>query len=92
MKACFVLGHGYRVLSRIEPRPFLAKLRRYGKPHTPLRRGMERADHPCGWQRCGAEELCDELDSFAAFCQVPHFSDPSLSSYRFLWDACESKD
>jgi hypothetical protein len=34
-----------------------AELRRYGKPHTSLLQGRERAEHPCGWQRCGAGEL-----------------------------------
>jgi len=29
--------------------------------HTPLRQGRERAEHPHGWQRCGAEELRNEL-------------------------------
>ncbi len=29
--------------------------------HTPLRQGRERAEHHHGWQRCGAEELRDEL-------------------------------
>ena len=27
--------------------------------HTPLRQGRERAQHLHGWQRCGAEELCE---------------------------------
>ena len=31
--------------------------------HTPLRQGRERAELPHGWQRCGAEELRDELGS-----------------------------
>lgn len=29
--------------------------------HTPLRQGRERAEQFSGWQRCGAEELRDEL-------------------------------
>jgi hypothetical protein len=29
--------------------------------HTPQRQGRERAELLHGWQRCGAEELCDEL-------------------------------
>ncbi len=29
--------------------------------HTPLRQGRERAELLHGWQRCGAEELRDEL-------------------------------
>ena len=44
--------------------------------HTPLRQGRERAELPHGWQRCGAEELRDELgwrlegeDTFAS--QLP---------------------
>jgi hypothetical protein len=32
-------------------------LRRYGKPHTPLRQGRERAEHFGGWQWRGAGEL-----------------------------------
>lgn len=36
-----------------------AELRCYGKPHTPLRQGRERAEHFGGWQRCGAGELCE---------------------------------
>jgi len=29
--------------------------------HTPLRQGRERAEHPHGWQRRGAGELCEPL-------------------------------
>lgn len=29
--------------------------------HTALRQGRERAEHVHGWQRCGGEELRDEL-------------------------------
>ena len=29
--------------------------------HTPQRQGRERAEQFSGWQRCGAEELRDEL-------------------------------
>ena len=43
-----------------------AELVRYGKPHTPLRQGRERAEQFSGWQRRGAEGLCDALESWAA--------------------------
>ena len=39
--------------------PTGAELARYGKRHTPLRQGRERAEHPSGWQRCGAGELSE---------------------------------
>lgn len=39
-----------------------AELVQYGKHHTPLRWGRERAEHFGGGQWCGAEEQCDELE------------------------------
>jgi len=52
--------------------PSGAELRRYGKPHTPLRQGRERAEHPCGWQRCGAGELCEPHLPLSMTLQADH--------------------
>lgn len=43
--------------------------------HTPLRQGRERAEHLHGWQRCGAEELRDELGKGAL---------------AMIWRACDN--
>jgi hypothetical protein len=39
--------------------PSDAEMARYGKRHTSLRWGGERAEQFGGWQRCGAGELCE---------------------------------
>ena len=53
--------------------PLGAELRRYGKPHTSLRRGRERAEH---FQRGqGGRELCDALEAILSrFCTLMTFS------------------
>ncbi len=53
-----------------------AELRRYGKPHCSLWQGRERAEHPHGWQRRGAEELRDEL----GYCRSVNYRLLTISS------------
>ena len=40
--------------------------------HTPLRQGRERAERPCGWQRCGAGELREPHLPFPMTLQADH--------------------
>lgn len=44
--------------------------------HTPLWQGRERAEHPCGWQRCGAGELREP--------HLPLFRTSQADHFRFL--------
>lgn len=45
--------------------------------HTPLRQGRERAEQFSGWQRCGADKLCESL----VFGSVNYRLTPFLLSF-----------